>query len=185
MSALRPARLLGLLSAVALIAAAPAHAANVTAQATVSGTVLSATTSATPNFTANLDSGDTTKTYTIPLAVQDTRGTGAGWNVLITSTTFSTGGGSPRTLAANASSLSGVTASCSSGTCTSPSNAVSYPLTVPAGSTAPTPVKFFNSATDNGMGMFTITPTIGVAVPQNSFSGTYTSTVTVSLVSGP
>ena len=156
-----------------------------TAQGTVNGSVLSATTSATPSFTANLDAGDSTQTYTVPLSLQDTRGTGAGWNVLITSTTFSTGGGSPKTLATNASSLTGVTSSCTSGTCTSPSNAQSYPIAVPAGSTAPTAVKIFNTTANNGMGLFTITPTIGVSIPQNSYAGTYSSTVTVSVVSGP
>ena len=35
------------------------------------------------------------------------------------------------------------------------------------------------------MGKFTVTPTIGVFVPQNSYAGTYTSTLTFALVSGP
>ena len=117
--------------------------------------------------------------------MQDTRGTGAGWNLTMTSTTFSTGGGSPKTLATNASSLTGVTSSCASGTCTNPSNAQTYPIAVPAAASAPTAVKFFNTTANNGMGQFTVTPTFSVAVPQNTFAGTYSSTVTLSVVTGP
>jgi hypothetical protein len=46
-------------------------------------------------------------------------------------------------------------------------------------------VKLFNAAANTGMGRFTVTPTIGVAVPGNAYAGTYTSTVTVAAVSGP
>jgi hypothetical protein len=35
------------------------------------------------------------------------------------------------------------------------------------------------------MGNFTVTPTIQVAIPSNTYAGTYTSTVTVAVVSGP
>ena len=169
--------------ALALPAASLAASALVTG--TVSGTTLSLATSATPTFSANLDLGDATPTYTAALNVQDTRGTGVGWNTTITSTQFTTGGATPQTLATNASSLTGVTSACASGTCTNPTNAVSYPIAVPAGATAPTAVKFFNAAANTGMGKFTATPTIGVFVPQNSFSGAYTSTLTLAVVTGP
>ncbi len=159
--------------------------ASATATGTLTGSTLSLTTSATPTFSANLDSGDSTPTYTVPLTIQDTRGTGAGWNATITSTQFTTGGATPNTLATNASTLTGVTSVCASGTCTNPTNAISYPVAVPAGTTPPTAVKFFNAAVNTGMGKFTNTPTIGVFVPGSSFAGTYTSTLTISIVSGP
>ena len=178
------AALLGLVACMAFGAAA-AHAANVTTTGTVSGSTMSLATSATPSFSANLDSGDSTPTYTVPLTIQDTRGTGVGWNLTITSTTFTTGGGTPNLLSTSASSLTGVTSACATGTCTNPTNSVVYPVTVPAAGTAPAAVKFFNTAANNGMGKFTITPTIGVNVPQNAFAGSYTSTVTVAIVSGP
>jgi len=72
-----------------------------------------------------------------------------------------------------------------SGTCTNPTNSLSYSIGVPAAATAPAAVKFFNAAANTGMGRFTITPTIQVAIPGNSFAGSYTSTVTVAVVSGP
>ena len=52
-----------------------------------------------------------------------------------------------------------------------PTNAITYPVAVPAAATAPAAVKFFNAAAGSGMGKFTITPTIGVFVPQNSYHG--------------
>jgi WxL domain surface cell wall-binding len=171
----------------AALCASPATSlgASATATGTLTGSTLSLSTSATPTFSANLDSGDSTPTYTVPLTIQDTRGTGAGWNATITSTQFTTGGATPNTLATNASTLTGVTSVCASGTCTNPTNAISYPVAVPAGTTPPTAVKFFNAAVNTGMGKFTNTPTIGVFVPGSSFAGTYTSTLTISIVSGP
>jgi WxL domain surface cell wall-binding len=160
-------------------------AVNVTATGTVSGSTLSVSTASSPSFSANLDSGDSTPTYTVALTSQDTRGTGAGWNETITSTQFTTGAPNNYTLATNASTVTGVTQAGASGTNTAATNSITYPVSVPAGSGPPTAVKLFNAAANTGMGKFTITPTVGVFVPQNSFAGTYTSTVTLAIVSGP
>jgi hypothetical protein len=78
-----------------------------------------------------------------------------------------------------------VSSSCATGTCTNPTNSIAYPLAVPAGASAPTAVKLFNAAANSGMGKFTVTPTVQVAIPANTYAGTYTSTVTVAVVSGP
>jgi hypothetical protein len=176
--------LISALGALALAAAIPtaANAASATVTGTVSGSALSLTTSAAPSFSANLDSGDSTPTYTAALTLKDTRGTGAGWNETITSTQFTTG---TQTLATNASSLTGVTSACGTGTCTNPTNAIAYPVAVPAAPAPPTAVKFFNAAANTGMGIFTSTPTVGVFVPQSSFAGTYSSTLTLAVVTGP
>jgi hypothetical protein len=148
---------------------------------------LSLSTTAVPTFSASLPGGDQTPTYTLPLTVQDTRtGSAAGWNVTITSTHFTTGGATARTLATTASRATAVSGTCAGGaSCVTPNNSVTYPLAVPAGTTAPSAVKLDNAAAGTGTGIFTLTPTIGVSVPANSFAGTYTSTVTVALVSGP
>jgi hypothetical protein len=147
---------------------------------------LSVATTAAPSISANLNSGDQTKTYTVPLTLNDTRtgaSAGLGWNTTITSTQFLSG---TRTLPTTASSITAVSSACANGgLCTTPNNATTYPVTVPAGSTPPTAVKFFNAAAATGIGTFTLTPTVSVMVPQNSFSGTYTSTLTISVVSGP
>jgi hypothetical protein len=46
-------------------------------------------------------------------------------------------------------------------------------------------VKFFNAAATTGMGKFTITPTVSIALPATTYAGTYTSTLTLAVVSGP
>jgi hypothetical protein len=43
----------------------------------------------------------------------------------------------------------------------------------------------FNAATGTGMLNQTVTATWRLAIPGNTFAGTYTSTWTISLVSGP
>src|SRR2546427_6708805 len=151
--------LLGVATSVAVLGAAPALAASATVTATVNAGTLSLTTSAAPSVSVTLDGSDQTPTYTAALAANDDTGSGAGWNLTITSTQFTTGGGSPHTLATTASSLTGATSSCAGGsTCTNPTNSVIYPVAVPAGSTPPTAVKYFSAALNTGAGQFTNTP---------------------------
>ena len=145
--------------------------------------VLTEATTAAPTFSVTLNGSNQSPTYTLPITVTDTRGTGAGWNLTITSTQLKTSGG--QTLSTTASSIAGVTSSCSVSPCTNPTNRVIYPLTVPAGATAPTAVKFYNAAAATGLGTFTVTPTVKVAVPANAFKGTYQSTITLAIASGP
>jgi hypothetical protein len=169
----------------ALVGASSAVASNVTATANVSAGTLSLSTSAAPSVGVTLDGTDQAPSYAMPTTVNDATGSGNGWNVTITSTTFTTGGGSPHLLSTSASTATGVSSSCASGTCTSPTNSISYNLAVPAGSSAPTPVKLFNAAANSGLGNFTVTPSVQVAIPANTYAGTYTSTVTLAVVSGP
>lgn len=134
--------------------------------------------------TVTLNDKDLFSTYTLPLTVIDARGSGAGWNLTITSTTFTSGSHS---LSTTASSITaGPTVGCSSGsTCTNPTNGITYPVGVPAAATAPTAVKFYNAAANTGMGTMTITQTVTISIPANTFVGSYTSTVSVAIVSGP
>jgi WxL domain surface cell wall-binding len=152
-----------------------------------SAATLSLSTTATPTFSASLPSGDQSPTYSLPLSVVDTRtGSAAGWSLTITSTQFTTGGATPRTLATTASRATAVASACAGGaSCVSPTDSVTYPLTVPAGSTPPSAVKLDNAAAGTGSGIFIMSPTISVSVPANSYAGTYNSTLTVALVSGP
>ncbi len=172
-------------TAMALAVATSALAATATVTGTLAPGTLSLTTVAAPTFSVTLDGTDQTPTYTMPMTATDSRGSGAGWNITITSTQFTTGGGSPNTLATNASSVTGVTSVCAGGTCTNPTNTVTYSFTVPAGTTPPAAVKLFNAALLTGMGKFTVTPTVSVFIPASSFAGTYTSTITLAIVSGP
>lgn len=175
--------------AVALVAgihgATSAFSASVPVTATVNGGSLTLSSSATPSLSVTLNGTDQTPTYTVPAAANDETGSGSGWHLTITSTQFTTGGGTPRTLSTSASSITGVTASCTHGTCTNPTDGTTYPLGVPAGSTPPTAVTFYSAAAATGMGDFTLTPTIQVSVPANAYAGTYSSTLTLAVVSGP
>jgi hypothetical protein len=146
---------------------------------------LSVQTSATPTFSGSLDSGDQVLTYALPLTTTSSVAPAPGWNETITSTQLSTG---THALSSGASTITAApTAACQTAyaNCTSPTDSVAYPVGVPAGAGPRAAVKFFNAAALTGAGKFTITPTVSIAVPQNSFAGTYTSTVTIAAVSGP
>jgi hypothetical protein len=171
------------LAALCLLSPAPALAATATSTGTVAAGTLSLSTSAAPTFSATLNGTDLTPTYTVPVTINDATGSGTGWNATITSTQFTTG---TKTLATTASSITGVTSAAAAGTTTTaPTNAITYPLGVPAAATAPAAVKLFNAAANTGMGQFTLTPTVAVGIPANTFAGSYSSTLTLSSVSGP
>jgi hypothetical protein len=171
----------------ALLAALPAVAASAaTATANITAGSL-AFVSAPPNvsFSATLNGTNQTVTATQALDVSDATGSGAGWNITATTTTFATGGGP--TLATTATTVQAApTRACDSGsTCTLATNSVSYPYTLPAAGTAPTATKVFNAGAATGQGNQTVTVTWSLAVPATTTPGTYTSTWTLSLVTGP
>jgi hypothetical protein len=127
-----------------------------------------------------------TTTATLPIDVGDNTGSGAGWNVTATSTQFTNG---TNTLPDGSVTVnSAPSAVCDTGSGCTPaveSSAITYPYTLPEGATAPTATKIFDAKAGTGMGDQTFTPTFTLAVPAGSYSGTYTSTVTFSLVSAP
>jgi WxL domain surface cell wall-binding len=184
-------RILGLIlviCAAGAVLAVAAGAATITVNGTVTaGTTLSVAANGTPSFNLTLNGTDQTATYTLPVSVVDARGlsTGGGWNLTVTSTQFNDGAG--HTFPATASTITGVTSGCgTSSTCTLPTNNVSNTnLALPAGATAPTAVKYVNAANQTGMGTANVNAAFSVAVPANVFAGTYSSTVTVAIVSGP
>jgi hypothetical protein len=162
--------------AAATLAAAPALAAN----------SLTLSTSAAPSFSLTITGADQSPTYTVPVTVTDSRSNSPtpGWNLTITSTTLSTGA-PVHSLSTTASRVTAVAQACPGGGCVNPTNSVAVPVTVPAGAAPPTAVKFYNAAFNTGFGTFTITPTITVSVPGNAYSGAYSSTLTIAVVSGP
>ena len=130
-----------------------------------------------------------TVSYSLPITVTDATGSGAGWKLTITSTTFKvTSGKKTYQLLTDASSISGVSQACSAtpkSTCTLPTDSITYPLTIPAGTTPPPAMKFFNAALSSGLGHFLLTMKVNVSVPANTTKGTYTSTVYLTIASGP
>jgi putative surface cell wall-binding protein len=166
-------------AAVALVATTAALASTLTATANVSGTAgISLNLPSNPSITDTLDGTDQTVSYAPALGVVDARGTGAGWNLQISATTFSDGAG--HTLAPG--QVASVASACTAGsTCTAAtSSGITYPLTI-AGAAS----KFFNAALNTGLGKINVTPTINVAIPGNAYAGTYTSTVTLAATTGP
>lgn len=131
-----------------------------------------------------LTNANQTVTATQPITVADATGSGSGWSIDVTSTTFTTG---TRTLANNATIVQGTPSiACkASTTCTPATNSVTYPFSLPAGGTAPPAAKLYNAAVDTGLGAQTITPTWRLTVPATAYTGTYTSTWTYTLTAGP
>jgi hypothetical protein len=137
---------------------------------------------AAPSLTDTLDGDDHVVTFVVPLLVADARGTAAGWNLTMTSTAFKTS--ATKSLADDASTLTGVTTACA-GTCTDPANPIGYPLALPAGSTAPPAVVFFQALPGTGLGSFTIDATAQLAIPGDAYAGKYKSTLTYAVTTGP
>src|SRR5882672_899098 len=127
-------------AAVALVATTAALASTLTATANVSGTAgISLNLPSNPSVSDTLDGSDQTVSYAPVLGVVDARGSGAGWNLQISATTFSDG--VTHTLAPG--QVSSVSSAChSASTCTAASSSgITYPLTVSG-----TATKFYNSA---------------------------------------
>jgi hypothetical protein len=169
--------------ALALWPALPAGAATATATITA-GSLAFVSTPPNVNFSATLNGANQTVTANQALDVSDATGSGAGWSITATSTTFTTGS---VTLATNSTTIqSAPTTACDSGSgCTLATNSIGYPYSLPAGSSAPTATKIFNAAANTGQGNQTVSVTWSLAVPATTSPGTYTSTWTLSLVSGP
>jgi hypothetical protein len=174
--------------AVAIASAAPAatvlaqSTGGTTGTASISGGQLSLGSVGAVSFTGTLTGLDQVFPSSNSVAVTDATGSGNGWNLTVVGTQFSTGGATPHALANTALTVTGVSAAASgSSTVTAPSNSISYPFVVPTSTAA----KFFNAATNTGMGAFNLTTSYNVSVPASAFAGSYSSTLTVSLVAGP
>ena len=125
---------------------------------------------------------DTTSTATPAITVDDETNSAAGWNLDATSTLLSTG---TYDLPAAATTLTSATSALGTGGCSIATNAVTYPVTIPAGVTAPTAIKVYDAAANTGLGPETVTLHLGLAVPAKTYAGTYSSTWTLTVASGP
>jgi hypothetical protein len=167
---------------------APLSASALTGTAEITGGSLNFSEPASPTFTATLGGSENQKpTATQEFTVQDERGTGAGWNITGTSTQFTTGGATPSTLPATATTFATPTITCSTeSTCTKAvTEGIAYSVTLPAGVIAPTALKLVNAKAETGLGSQVVKSVVTLTVPQSSKVGKYTSTWTYSLTSGP
>jgi hypothetical protein len=173
---------------------------------TLSGGTLTMTTTTSLTWAATL-SGTTTYSVDTVAAdqgfqVDDNTGSGSGWKVTVSATTFTTGVNSladSGTFSLNGStssstSTSAPTAACVTvGDCTVPTeSAVTYPVAITTAASSPTAVTIYNAAANTGLGNISIggsgaTNPIGwwLTIPPTAKAGTYTSTVTLSIASGP
>lgn len=116
-----------------------------------SGGALTMTTPAMVTFPGTTLTGrDQTGTTTAVVVPDDQTGSGAGWKVSGTSTLFVNTAG--KTLADTATTVTGASASSATGSCSLPTNAVTYPVTLPAGPGPPAAAKLFDAAAGTGAG---------------------------------
>ena len=117
------------------------------------------------------------------LDLSDATGSGSGWRTTLSTTQFDDGAGGG--LPADSTSVDGAPdIACDAGsTCTPAETLVSYPLAVP-GDGAST-VTILNAKASTGVGNQTVSVPYRLYLPANADAGKYTSTWTVTLVSGP
>lgn len=133
------------------------------------------------------------------IAVSDETLTGAGWDVTISATTFTNGTHTlPNTgtlvLTGNISSItaSGAPTLACTLSCIPPTDPVTYPVAVTTAASSPSPVSVYEASAASGLGGILLggssaADPVGwwVKVPGNAYRGSYTSTVTVAIASGP
>ena len=132
------------------------------------------------------------------LTVNDSSGTGSGWDVTVSATTFSSGSHAlPDTgrleFNGNTSSLTGATPSAACvGSCVLPVDTTTYPVSIDTAASSPDAFTIYDASAGTGTGVVTLggasaTHPIGwwIQVPGSAYAGSYTSTLTLTLVSGP
>jgi hypothetical protein len=131
--------------------------------------------------------------------VNDATGSGAGWHVSITATTFTNGGHTfpdTGTFVTNGSTSSitaalAPSATCT-GTCTLPANTTTYPVAITTAAATPPASTIYDTTAGTGLGQILIGGSgnpdpVGwwVNVPGSAVSGAYTSTITLTVISAP
>ncbi len=131
--------------------------------------------------------------------VNDATGTGAGWHVTISATTFTNGSATfpnTGTFVTNGSTssiadTSKPTATCTA-TCTLPTNTTTYPVAITTAAVTPPATTIYDTAASTGLGQVVIGGSgamhpVGwwVNVPASATAGAYTSTITMTIISAP
>lgn len=182
--------LVGVFTAAAVLSAAlaPAALAQDATNVTVSGGSLALTAHPTaPDFTGVTLNGtaQTTNTTLDVFEVNDSRGTGDGWNVTVSATQFTEHDGSiyvasGRTLPTASLSMAAPTVA-ADGTTSPVPTMTAGPYTIDGAS-----VKIASAAVDAGMGAYDFsTSALTLTVPSNAYAKGYRSDLTVTLATGP
>ncbi|NAS23472.1 hypothetical protein GT755_17450 [Herbidospora sp. NEAU-GS84] len=169
---------IGMAMALLIGSVAPAQAADTTVTFTIQGGAL--TISAPASINLGNSASDTTLQGTIgPVTVTDLRGTLLGsWTAGVTSTDFTTGGGTANETIPKAD------AAYASGAATATSGVGTFApgqLTVQLAAPLTGQVTAFTAAALVGNNTVTWNPTLRVTIPNSAVAGTYTGTVTHSV----
>lgn len=195
MKGMRKTALLVLSSALVVGATAPSALADDT-NVTVTGGSLSLGSITTGDFggvTLNGTAQSTTATMNA-FTVTDARGTGLGWNVTISASSFKEYASgayveSGKTLGASRFTMAQASAAKVDSSSSAIPSMTSGTYTLDADSNADgtsEAVKIASAATGDGMGSYTVTPgQLSLSVPANVYAKTYRSDVTVTLSTGP
>jgi len=131
--------------------------------------------------------------------VNDATGSGAGWHVTVSATTFTSGANTlpnTGTLSTTGSitaiaAVTAPTAACSvSSACTLPTDTTTYPVAITTAVSSPTAVNIYDTSINTGLGSITIgigANPVGwwLAIPSATKAGTYTSTFTLQITTAP
>jgi hypothetical protein len=184
-------RTLAIIVAIALLALTATAVYAETATVTITGGSLSVTAADITFSGVTLDGSDQTTTSASGAnnwSASDARGTGVGWNLTIVATDFSDGG--TRSLDISSADqefkiqLLDTNVAVTAGN-TEPVSQVAALTAIPESPAAA--LKFLSAAVDTGMGSYTLNPNFELEIPAETYvgTGTYTSTVTITAVSGP
>jgi hypothetical protein len=178
-------------TATSITATTPAHAAGATDVVVTnpdgqSGTLVGAFTfvgtlsivspASSFSYAATLTGNTLNLSSSSAVTVLDSRGTGAGWNLQGSIGTLTNAGGD--VIPASGHQISSVATTGVTGV--APTNGITYPRQIPTSL-----AKVFNAAPSTGTGQSTETFTTALAVPADAASGTYSTTLTVTIASGP
>jgi len=174
-----------------------------TGSVALTGGTLTLASPASLSWAGTLTGSDQSLVDTVPAdqqyTVGDATGTGAGWHVTISATTFTNGGSTfpdAGTFVTNGSTsditaTTGPSATCST-TCTPPANTTTYPVAISPAAVTPTASTIYYASANTGLGSIVIGGSTAanpvgwwVNVPGNAIAGAYTSSMTMAVISGP
>jgi hypothetical protein len=158
--------------------------------ATLTGGTLTVEAPSNLDWTQTLSGLNIQSSASAPLTAIDATGAGLGWNIAATATAFTTGtytlptgslsfNGSSSSQGANTTPVDSIVGTSSSAN----DSALSYPIGDIDG--AAIPVVVYEAAIGSGMGTNNLATDWWLSLLGNTFAGTYTSTITLQIASGP
>ncbi|MDQ2785184.1 MAG: IPT/TIG domain-containing protein [Chloroflexota bacterium] len=173
-TATSPAKVAGGAAIVAV--STPGGTANSPTNFTYIGTLAITAAPANFSYSATLNGNPLTLTSSFAVGINDTTGSGAGWNLQAAIGVLTDAGSD--TIPASNHTIQSVAVTGTTGT--APTNGIGYPLAIPT-----TSGKVFNAATNTGTGQATMTFSTHLTVPADAATGAYTATLTVTIATGP